>query len=143
MLKMAVKPLQNNIERRSARSTRLFVSVGLSLLFVIVYGGCNWFTAQRGNVPTFFFEWERRIPFMPFLILPYLSIDLFFIAAPFLCQTNEELRTWTKRIVFSILVAGACFLIFPLRFAFVRPSASGFGGALFEWFRTLDAPYNL
>lgn len=143
MLKMAAKPQQDNIERRSARSTQLFVSAGLSILFVVVYGGCNWLTAHRGNVPTFFFEWERGIPFVPFLIIPYLSIDLFFIAAPFLCRTNEELRIWAKRIVFSILAAGTCFLIVPLRFAFVRPHANGFGGAFFDWFRTLDAPYNL
>jgi membrane-associated phospholipid phosphatase len=125
------------------RSKALAVSVGSSILFLFVYSGCNWITARRANVGTFYFEWERNIPFVPFFILPYMSIDLFFVAAPFLCQTNRELSIFAKRIVAAILVAGICFLIFPLRFAFPRPHADGLLGAIFDWFRGMDAPYNL
>jgi membrane-associated phospholipid phosphatase len=142
---MSAKPEINSIERRSARSTsRAFgVSVGLSILFLIVYAGCNWITARRGNVGVFYFQWEQAIPFVPLLVLPYLSIDLFFVAAPFLCRTDRELSNFAKRVVAAILIAGICFLLFPLRFAFPRPHASGWTGSLFDWFRTVDAPYNL
>ena len=125
------------------RSRALAVSVALSVLFLIVYGGCNWITARRSNVPTLFFWWEIAIPFVPFFILPYMSIDLFFVAAPFLCRTNRELSVLTKRITVSIAVAGICFLLFPLRFAFPRPHAEGWLGAIFDWFRAMDAPFNL
>jgi protein-tyrosine phosphatase/membrane-associated phospholipid phosphatase len=77
------------------------------------------------------------------MIIPYMSIDLFFIAAPFLCHSDDELRTLQKRITFGILFGGACFLLFPLRFAFDRPSASGWLGVVFDAFRTMDKPYNL
>jgi hypothetical protein len=127
------------IKRRKA----LFVSIGLSALFLIVYGGCNWITARRANVGTLYFEWERAIPFVPFFILPYMSIDLFFIAAPFLCRTDRELSTFGKRIAAAIILAGICFLGFPLRFAFPRPHADGWLGAIFDWFRGMDAPFNL
>lgn len=125
------------------RSKALAVSLGLSLLFLIVYGGCNWIAARRGHAGTFYFEWERKIPFVPFLILPYMSIDIFFVAAPFLCRSDRELSTFTKLVTTAILVAGAFFLLFPLRFAFPRPHASGWTGAFFDWFRGMDAPYNL
>jgi predicted protein tyrosine phosphatase len=121
----------------------LAASVGLSALFLIVYGWCNWFTGQRANVPTLFFGWERAIPFVPVMIVPYMSIDLFFVAAPFLCRDNRELATFSKRIAAAILVGGVCFLLFPLRFAFERPHAEGWLGALFDWFRAMDQPYNL
>jgi protein-tyrosine phosphatase len=124
-------------------SKALVVSAGLSALFLIVYGGCNWITAHRANVGTFYFEWERTVPFVPFFILPYMSIDLFFVGAPFLCRTDRELSMLTKRIALAIVVAGICFLLFPLRFAFPRPDANGWLGALFDWFRGMDAPYNL
>ena len=54
-----------------ARSTwkALAASIGLSALFLVVYGWCNWFTAQRAHVPTLFFEWERLIPFVPLMIV--------------------------------------------------------------------------
>jgi len=121
----------------------LCVSAGLSILFLVVYGGCNWITGQRGQVGSFYFQWERGIPFVPFMILPYMSIDLFFIAAPFFCRTNEELRMYSRRVVAAILVAGVCFLLFPLRFAFPRPHATGWLGAIFDWFRGMDSPFNL
>jgi membrane-associated phospholipid phosphatase len=121
----------------------LAASVGLSALFLIVYGGCNWVTSRRGDVGVFYFEWERAIPFVPFMVLPYLSIDLFFVAAPFLFRTDRELKIFALRVATSILVAGLFFLLVPLRFAFPRPEASGWLGALFDWFRGMDAPYNL
>lgn len=125
------------------RSKALVVSAGLSALFLVVYGGCNWITARSANVGTFYFEWERMIPFVPFFILPYMSIDLFFIVAPFLCRTDRELSILARRIAAAIILAGICFLLFPLRFAFPRPHADGWLGTLFDWFRGMDAPYNL
>ena len=125
------------------RSKALAVSIGLSVLFLIVYGGCNWITARRANVGTFFFWWEIGIPFVPFFVLPYMSIDLFFVAAPFLCRTDRELSILTKRIAAAIVVAGICFLLFPLRFAFPRPHAEDWLGAMFDWFRGMDQPFNL
>src|SRR6266705_6565220 len=142
---MAAKPQIDSIDQGTGRSTRkaLLASAGLSALFLVVYSGCNWITARHAGVGTFYFEWERGIPFVPFLILPYMSIDLFFIAAPFLCRTNEQLRVFSQRVTAAILVAGICFLLFPLRFAFPRPHSDGWTGALFDWFRAIDAPYNL
>ena len=125
------------------RSKALAVSAGLSILFLIVYGGCNWITSHRANVGTFYFDWERAIPFVPFFILPYMSIDLLFVSAPFLCRSERELSILAKRIAAAIIVAGMCFLIWPLRFAFPRPHTGGALGALFDWFRGMDAPYNL
>lgn len=121
----------------------LAASLGLGALFLILYGWCNWFTAQRANVPTLFFEWERSIPFVPLMIIPYMSIDLFFVAAPFLCRSNRELAAFSKRMAAALLVAGLCFLLFPLRFAFERSPLSGWLGAFFDWFQGIDRPHNL
>lgn len=135
MLRMA--PMAHN------RSRQLAASVGLGVLFLIIYGWCNWFTAQRVNVPTLFFEWERSIPFVPLMIIPYMSIDLFFIAVPFLCRSDRELVALSKRMATAILIAGLCFVLFPLRFAFEHSQVSGSLGAFFDWFQGIDRPYNL
>src|SRR5438128_5081636 len=119
------------------------VSAGLSVLFLIVYSGCNWITGQRSHVGSFYFQWERAIPFVAFMILPYMSIDLFFVAAPFICRTDEELRVFSRRVIAAILIAGLCFLLFPLRFSFPRPHASGWLGGIFDWFRGMDSPFSL
>ena len=126
-----------------SRIKALAACAGLSVLFLVVYSGCNWITARRGDVRTLYFSWEHAIPFVPLMILPYMSIDLFFVAAPFLFRTNRELQIFSRRIVAAILIAALCFLLFPLRFAFPRPHTEGWLGAVFDWFRSMDAPHNL
>ena len=118
-------------------------SAGLSALWVVVYGSCNWITSQRGDVGTWFYSWEHFIPFVPLMIVPYMSIDLFFVAAPFLCRDRDELRTLARRIAFAILVAGACFLLVPLKLAVPRPQPDGWTGAIYNFLHEFDQPYNL
>ncbi|HZK81131.1 MAG TPA: phosphatase PAP2/dual specificity phosphatase family protein [Humisphaera sp.] len=117
-------------------------SAALCLLFLVFYNACNYITSLRHDVGTFYFSWERYIPFVPIFIVPYMSIDLFFVAAPFLASNDIELRMIRRRIASAILIACACFLIFPLRFAFERPHVSGALGVVFNNFRNLDKPFN-
>ena len=128
------------------RPTKLAAAItsgSLSLLFMVVYGSCNWITAHRHDVGTWYYSWEHFIPFVPVMIVPYMSIDLFFVAGPFLCQSREELRTFTGRITFAILVAGAFFLLMPLKMGITRPQPSGWTGAIFNFLHGFDQPYNL
>jgi membrane-associated phospholipid phosphatase len=117
-------------------------SAALCGLFLLVYGTSNWLTSFRNEVGSYYFGWERHIPFVPLMIIPYMSIDLFFIAGPFVCRDERELRTLTRRIITAILVCGAFFLLMPLRFAFERPHVDGPLGIIFNNFRLLDRPYN-
>ncbi len=118
-------------------------SVLLSVLFLAVYSGTNWLTSQRSDVGTWYYAWERFIPFVPLMVIPYMSIDLFFVVAPFLCRDRRELATFSRRITLAILVGGACFLLMPLKLGHVRPRVDGWLGALFGWFFAADLPYNL
>ncbi|MGH7242220.1 MAG: dual specificity protein phosphatase family protein [Phycisphaerales bacterium] len=119
-----------------------WASALLSILFTIVYGATNALAAARDGVGSFYFEWERHIPFLPVFIVPYMSINLFFISSPFLCRTDRERRVLAGRIAFAIVVAGACFLLFPLRFGFERPHVDGWLGLVFKSFREFDQPFN-
>lgn len=118
-------------------------SVLLSVLFLLVYGGCNSIAAQRTDVGTWYFALDRQVPFVPWMIVPYLSIDAFFVLAPFLCRDREDLNLYSRRVTMAIVVAGICFLLIPLRFAFDRPPANGWSGALLDAFASLDRPFNL
>jgi membrane-associated phospholipid phosphatase len=118
-------------------------SIFLSVLFLIVYGGCNAINASRAHAGHFYLPWELRIPFVPVMVIPYMSIDLFFFFSTFLCDDRFELRVHGKRLILAIAVAGACFLLFPLRAAFVRPEVPGALGVIFRFFWGLDHPYNL
>ncbi|MBX3388295.1 MAG: phosphatase PAP2/dual specificity phosphatase family protein [Phycisphaeraceae bacterium] len=120
----------------------LRASVLLSALFLLVYGATNYLAAARENVGSCVCGWEKHIPFVPWFVIPYMSIDLFFVGAPFVCRTERELRAFTKRIAFAIVVSGLFFLFLPLRFAFERPPVAGLLGVVFDGFRALDQPFN-
>lgn len=115
----------------------------LSVLFVAVYGGANWLASAQTDVANWHFEWERHIPFWPMMVVPYLSIDVFFLAAPFLCRDRAEMGVYTRRVALAILVAGMFFVFMPLRFAFERPVTNGWAAALLNAFVALDRPFNL
>src|SRR3954468_10326648 len=57
-------------------------SILLCGLFFLAYGGTNTLAAHRGVTRAMYFDWERYIPFVPLMIVPYMSIDLFFFFAP-------------------------------------------------------------
>lgn len=122
---------------------QISVLARLSLLFVLVYGGCNFITSLRGDAGILVFEWERHIPFLSIFILPYMSIYLFFIGAPFLCSSNSELKIFARRVMVGILIAGIFFLITPFQFAFSRPQVTGWLGPIYDFFHSFDNPYNL
>ena len=80
---------------------------------MVVYGGCSWITAHRSHVGTWYYSWESYIPLVPIMIIPYMSINLFFVCGPFICQSRNELHVLAQRITFAILIAGVCFLLIP------------------------------
>jgi len=114
----------------------------LGPFFFASYGFATWVTAQRADVGAIVFDWERHIPFVPWTILPYWSIDLMYGISLFACASRRELDTHGRRLLTAQLVAVTCFLAFPLRFTFERPETSGAFGWLFDVLGAFDKPFN-
>jgi membrane-associated phospholipid phosphatase len=117
-------------------------AAALSALFLLIYGGCLMFTAHRADVRTLYFAWELGIPLVPAMIVPYWSLDLFFVCSFFLCDTHRELRTLSLRLATAQLVAGMFFLLVPLRTAYPNPHIDGVFGLMFDALHGFDLPYN-
>src|SRR4029078_11817352 len=99
-------------------------------------------TPRGSEFTSFYCAWEPQTPFVPLMIIPYMSIDLFFIVAPFICRDDRERRTLSNRIIAPILSGGAISPLSPLRFAFDRPHTSGWLGLIFDKFRSMGQPFN-
>jgi membrane-associated phospholipid phosphatase len=111
-------------------------------VFFATYGAANWLASRRAEVGAVVFSWEHQIPFVPWTIVPYWSIDLFYGLSLFVCATRDELDTHARRLLTAQLIAVACFILFPLRFTFVRPAVSGVAGFLFDTLAGFDKPFN-
>ncbi|WP_035056996.1 phosphatase PAP2/dual specificity phosphatase family protein [Andreprevotia chitinilytica] len=116
--------------------------VFLGPFFFGSYGFANYHTAKLPYVASLAFGWEQHIPFLPWTIVPYWSIDFFYAASVFLCVTRRELNTHALRLATATLVSVAGFLLFPLKFSFIRPETHGVFGTLFASLTSFDLPYN-
>jgi hypothetical protein len=111
--------------------------------FFLSYGWANALASMRGDgLPTLAFAWEAAIPFVPWTIVPYWSIDLFYAVSLFVCRTRHELDRHALRLLTAQVVAVACFIAWPLRCSFERQSPDGAFGLLFDALHGFDQPYN-
>jgi len=116
--------------------------VFLAPFFFLTYAAANAVAVSRSHVPSIVFAWERHIPFLGWMIVPYWSIDVFYAASLFVCSTRVELARLGRRLVTAQIAAVVCFIFLPLRFTFERPETYGAAGALFSVLTTFDKPFN-
>jgi len=114
----------------------------LGPFFLATYGFANWLASRRSDVGAIVFDWERHIPFWPWTIVPYWSIDIFYIATLLVCATRRELDTHVRRLIAAQVLAVTCFILFPLRQTSVRPATDGIYGLMFDGLASFDQPFN-
>lgn len=114
----------------------------LAPFFYATYGGANYLASLRDDVPNVMFWWERWIPFVPWTIVPYWSINAFYALSLFINDTKSGVNRLAGRYLTAQLVAVACFIAFPMILAFMRPPTSGLPGMLFDILGGFDKPFN-
>lgn len=113
-----------------------------SAVFAAAYAGCNRLTSLREDVGAAVFDFERHLPFVPWTIVPYLSIVAFFVLSFFAGGGRAARREHVLRLLVNLAVAIVCYLLVPLRFQFERPAVDGAAGWLFTLLTACDLPYN-
>ncbi|MFO1161389.1 MAG: phosphatase PAP2/dual specificity phosphatase family protein [Reyranellaceae bacterium] len=114
----------------------------LGTFFYASYGFSNWLASQRHDVPVVVFDWERRVPFIAWTIVPYWTTNIFFGLSLFLCRSRLELDVHARRLLTAQVIAVACFIAFPLRTSFPKPQVDGVPGFFFEALGAFDMPFN-
>lgn len=71
----------------------------LGPLFFLSYGQVNHFTATRADFGSLVFSWEHAIPFIPWTIAPYWSIDLLYGLSLLICTSQRELTRHAWRLL--------------------------------------------
>jgi protein-tyrosine phosphatase len=114
----------------------------LGPFFYVSYGLANHLASLRASVPDIAMDWERAIPFMDWTIIPYWSINLFYVATLFFSSTEEDVDRTAKRYLTCQLIAVTCFILLPLRAVFAKPDTSGLTGFMFDALGSFDKPFN-
>ncbi|MDO9402821.1 MAG: phosphatase PAP2/dual specificity phosphatase family protein [Polaromonas sp.] len=114
----------------------------LGPFFYAAYGFANWWAASRDVVPTLAFAWEKNLPFWPWTIFPYWTINAFYALSVFLAKDRHTLDRHALRLLTATCLAAFFFVLFPLRFSFGQPDVSGPPAFLFAALRGFDQPFN-
>lgn len=114
----------------------------LGPFFYLSYGLANHLAAQRADVPSVVFDFERSIPFWAWTILPYWTVNAFYVGSLFVHRSAQAVDVQGRRLLTAQLIAVSCFLLWPLRFSFERPETSGWAGLMFDALTSFDKPYN-
>ncbi len=117
----------------------------VTVWFCFIFGGADWLTAHRTARVRIDFNFESHIPLVPAFTVVYMSIYLLFLAAPFVLRTRREITTLARAQVFTISIAGICFLLIPAQLEFPPASDAELGiwRSLFRTADWLNLDYNL
>ena len=114
----------------------------LGPLFFLSYGFANSQASHAGPLPSVVFSWESHIPFLPWTIIPYWSLDLLYALSFLHCRSRAEIDNHGCRLLTAQLLAVLCFLCFPLQGSSQHPPVSGIADTLFQLLASFDQPYN-
>ena len=117
------------------------LSALLSVLFATTYGGANWLASQRAEWFHFYLETELAIPFVPYWIWIYLSLNLFTLLPLFVLSLGGIRRFATA---FALVTVGAAsfHILFPAASGWQRPAVVA-GYPQFAWLYAIEGPHNL
>ncbi|GAB4015406.1 MAG: hypothetical protein Fur0010_14400 [Bdellovibrio sp.] len=113
-----------------------------TLAFAVIYGACNKMAVTANWHYPMFFEFEKSIPLIPWMIYPYLSLNALFILAAFVLNKNA-VKGYCLSIVWGAIIAGIIFYFFPGQLGFERVSQVHGYEKLFQAMHEIDQPHNL
>jgi membrane-associated phospholipid phosphatase len=112
------------------------------VLFFPVYIGGNYIASHSVQATGLFLDWETRIPLVPWMILPYLSLYSVFLL-PLFHLRPAEMTQLCRQSTMTLAVAGLFFVLLPTRLGFPPVPVAGMMQPLFETMRAVDVPQNL
>jgi len=131
-----------SIPTRDILLTYLVISLLLSIMFVLVYGGMNGLNATRDTHYHWYMDQELSVPLIPGMIYVYLSLEILFLL-PLFTMTRAGLERLGKQLAAAIVVSGVLFFLFPTEIGFIRQPGLTAGNPGFELVYWLDKPHNL
>ena len=114
-----------------------WTSLWFLCFFCPIYGYTNYQSTQALQVYGFSFAWERSIPFVPWMIVPYLSLNLLTLS-PVFFMTAPEVRRLGRAMALATVLAAPVFYFFPAPIAFTRPESVPLWDPLFQLLWALD-----
>ena len=110
---------------------------------LVVYLLCAWLTRERLDVEAFCFGWEaERLPLVPWMIVPYLTLDGLLVTGILIARDEIELRRLTRALLVATAAAAIGFILWPMEVAFSRVEPAGVMGRACRVLWEIDPSHN-
>ena len=116
-------------------------SLALTMLFVATYGVTNWAASQRETRVHLYLDQELRIPFVPWMIWVYLSVNGLLVM-PLFAADCAGINRYGRACAAATIIAALFHLALPAELGWARPAGVP-GYPVFDRFFALDRPHNL
>lgn len=113
-----------------------------AILFALCYPLTNYLALQAKVQANVLLPFEPLVPFIPWMLVPYISFPLL-LAASFFMVHYAELQKLSRRMMLCTLVGCLIFALIPLHFPLERPELTEPMLAVgYRLLSILDQPYN-
>lgn len=113
-----------------------------TIVFVVVYGWCNKQAALAPVRYHLYTDWEISLPLIPWMIYPYISLNLLFLVCAFVLKENSSIKGFCVSLMVAAICAGVIFYLFPGQLGFARETVPGYEH-YFDFMFSIDHPHNL
>lgn len=111
----------------------LVVAVAYYLLFSLVWTAAHELSDLRAVRLPLTFAWEADIPFQPWILPLYFSLDAAVIALPLIFRSGREALPPMSLLLVQVVIAAPFFVLLPIENAYTNDMPTGVWGAyLFE-----------
>ena len=128
----------------SARLKAMVFWGGICVLFCLtVYLGTNEIASNMERHYGMYFDFEKDIPLVPWMIYIYASFHLLLALNFFIIKDPKVIKAFTISLMASSFIAALVFLSFPGELGFSRVDGTAGYEAMYSFLHKIDHPHNL
>ena len=130
--------------RANERNRAITIWGAISLIFsTVVYFGTNEIASKSEHFYKLYFEFERDIPMVPWMVYIYQSFALLIVITYFSIKSPQKIKAYSISFMSSCGIAAVFFILFPTELGFSRTENIEGYEFMYNLLHMVDKPHNL
>ena len=109
----------------------------------VVYFGSNEIASKNTHFYRLYFEFEKDIPMVPWMVYIYQSFALLILITYFSIKSPQKIKAYSVSFMSSCGIAAVFFILFPAELGFSRTENIEGYEFMFHAIHAIDKPHNL
>ena len=130
--------------RANERNRAITIWGAITLIFsTVVYFGTNEIASKSEHFYKLYFEFERDIPMVPWMVYIYQSFALLIVITYFSIKSRQKIKAYSISFMSSCGIAAVFFILFPTELGFSRTENIEGYEFMYNLLHMIDKPHNL